>query len=80
MSQRNIKCVERRVILTGISWRKMFDADHEIFKILLVKVKKKKHSLFESKTKRNLPLFHLPTFKEQHIINPKFVVFGTDSC
>ena len=58
-------CFERRAIFTCISWRKIFDADHEVFKILLLKVEKKKHSLFESKTKGIFLSF--TCLQEQHI-------------
>ena len=71
MSQRNIKCVERRVIFTGISRRKIFDADHEVFKILRVKVEKKKHSLFEWKTKGIFLSFTcLPSTRRKNNISP----------
>ena len=53
MRQRNLKCVERRVIFTGISWRKIFDADHEVFKILLVKVEKKSIPFLSRKRKES---------------------------
>ena len=53
MRQRNIKCVERRVIFTGISWGRIFDADHEVFKILLVKLEKKGIPFFSRKRKES---------------------------
>ena len=51
MRQRNIKCVERKVMFTGISWKKIFDADHEVFKILIVKVEKKSIPFLSRKRK-----------------------------
>ena len=70
MRQRNIKCVERKVIFTSISWKKIFDADHEVFKILLVKVEKKTIPFLSRKRKDSSFLSCLRSTRRKNNISP----------
>ena len=62
--QRNIKCVETRLIFTGISWRKIESSMKNMnSSTLLLKVEKKKPFHFSVENESNLPFFHMPTYK-----------------